>query len=95
MQSVNIHTMISVPKSLQERMRHERTGKEELLDANLALELPDILHDFIDASRSHPFDLEHGTKVPIVRLPLSDTIMIFQPSQHNDQPATQRRQRNL
>jgi len=41
---------------------------EELLDASLALEPPDILHDLIDVLRGDAFDFRHVAKFPMVRL---------------------------
>jgi len=40
----------------------------QLLDACLALQPPDILHDLIDICRSDGVDLWHVAKLPMVRL---------------------------
>ena len=42
--------------------------REDLLNARLALEPTDILHDLIDILRSDGIDLRHVAKFPMVRL---------------------------
>ena len=46
----------------------EREEKEGLLNARLALEPPDILHDLIDILGADAVDLRHVAEFPMVRL---------------------------
>ena len=45
----------------------EGEGREDLLNACLALQPADILHDLIDIPRSDAFDLRHVSELPMVR----------------------------
>ena len=46
----------------------ETEEREDLLNARLALEPPDVLHNLIDILRGDAFDLRHVAEFPMVRL---------------------------